>query len=113
MVDRVRFQILARETPFTIPQETQASVSICVLAIALNLVLAMLPHLPTIQTQEADYLMVLTVPWVRVAVEPFESLSLAATYVHSYNQSNTGTGTVRSNFQAQTEDCFGRVSSFN
>ena len=45
----------------------------------------------------------------QVAVEPFESLSLAATYVHSYNQTNTGTGTVRSNFQAQTEDALGEL----
>jgi len=43
----------------------------------------------------------------QITVEPFKSLSLAATYVHSYNQTDTGTGTSRSNFQSQTEDALG------
>ena len=43
----------------------------------------------------------------QITIEPFESLSLAATYIHSYNQTDTQTGTSRSNFQSQTEAAFG------
>ena len=43
----------------------------------------------------------------QVTVEPFESLSLAATYVHSYSQSDTETGTDRANLQSETADLFG------
>ncbi|MEL6930340.1 MAG: iron uptake porin [Cyanobacteria bacterium J06600_6] len=43
----------------------------------------------------------------QITVEPFESLSLAATYIHSYNQTDTETGTSRANFQSQTESDFG------
>ena len=43
----------------------------------------------------------------QITVEPLESLSLAATYVHSYNQTDTQTGTSRSNLQSQTEEAFG------
>ena len=43
----------------------------------------------------------------QITVEPLDSLSLAATYVHSYNQTDTQTGTSRSNLQSQTEADFG------
>ena len=43
----------------------------------------------------------------QVTVEPFKSLSLAATYVHSYSQSDTETGTDRANLQSETADLFG------
>ena len=43
----------------------------------------------------------------QVTVEPFASLSLAATYVHSYNQSDTATGTNRANLRSETADLFG------
>ena len=43
----------------------------------------------------------------QIAIAPLESLSLAATYVHSYNQSDTETGTNRANLQSQTEELFG------
>lgn len=47
----------------------------------------------------------------QVTVEPFKSLSLAATYVHSYNQSDTETGTARANLQSETADLFGEETS--
>ena len=43
----------------------------------------------------------------QIAIAPLESLSLAATYVHSYNQSDTETGTGLANLQSQTEELFG------
>ena len=43
----------------------------------------------------------------QITVEPFSNLSLAATYIHSYNQSDTETGTNRANLQAETEAAFG------
>ena len=43
----------------------------------------------------------------QVKIAPLKSLSLAATYVHSYNQSDTETGTTRANLQSQTEELFG------
>jgi hypothetical protein len=43
----------------------------------------------------------------QITLEPSESLSLAATYVHSYNQSDTTTGTNRSNLRSQTAELFG------
>ena len=43
----------------------------------------------------------------QITVEPFDSLSIAATYVHSYNQSDTETGTNRANLQSETEELFG------
>ncbi len=38
----------------------------------------------------------------QIKISPFDSLSMAATYVHSYNQSNTGTGTNNANLRSQT-----------
>ena len=43
----------------------------------------------------------------QIAIAPLKSLSLAATYIHSYNQSDTETGTIRANLQSQTEELFG------
>ena len=43
----------------------------------------------------------------QITIEPFSSLSVAATYVHSYSQSDTETGTNRANLQAETEAAFG------
>ena len=43
----------------------------------------------------------------QITVEPFDRLSIAATYIHSYNQSDTETGTNRANLQSETEDLFG------
>ena len=43
----------------------------------------------------------------QIKIAPLKSLSLAATYVHSYNQSDTETGTTRANLQSQTEELFG------
>jgi len=43
----------------------------------------------------------------QVTIAPIESLSLAATYVHSFNQSDTETGTNLSNLQSFTDDLFG------
>ena len=43
----------------------------------------------------------------QVMIAPFKSLSLAATYIHSYNQSDTETGTGLANLQSQTEELFG------
>ena len=44
----------------------------------------------------------------QITIAPLESLSLAATYVHSYNQSDTKTGTGLTNLQSQTEELFGQ-----
>jgi Carbohydrate-selective porin, OprB family/S-layer homology domain len=43
----------------------------------------------------------------QITLEPLKNLSLAATYIHSYNQSDTATGTSPSNIQSQTEALFG------
>ncbi len=43
----------------------------------------------------------------QIAIAPLKSLSLAATYIHSYNQSDTETGTNLANLQSQTEELFG------
>ena len=43
----------------------------------------------------------------QITVEPLENLSLAATYVHSYNQSDTETGTEQANLQSATVELFG------
>ena len=43
----------------------------------------------------------------QITVEPLENLSLAATYVHSYNQSDTETGTERANLRSLTAELFG------
>jgi hypothetical protein len=43
----------------------------------------------------------------QITLEPLKNLSLAATYIHSYNQSDTSTGTSFSNVQSQTEELFG------
>ncbi len=43
----------------------------------------------------------------QITIAPIESLSLAATYVHSFNQSDTETGTNLSNLQSFTSDLFG------
>lgn len=46
----------------------------------------------------------------QITIAPLEGLSFAATYIHSYNQSDTETGTNRANLQSQTEDLFGEES---
>ena len=43
----------------------------------------------------------------QIKLAPLKSLSLAATYIHSYNQSDTETGTNLANLQSQTEELFG------
>ena len=43
----------------------------------------------------------------QIAIAPLKSLSLAATYIHSYNQSDTETGTGLANLQSQTQELFG------
>jgi hypothetical protein len=43
----------------------------------------------------------------QITLEPSKSLSLAATYIHSYNQSDTKTGTSQSNLRSQTAALFG------
>lgn len=43
----------------------------------------------------------------QITLEPSKSLSLAATYIHSYNQSDTNTGTSQSNLRSQTAALFG------
>jgi Carbohydrate-selective porin, OprB family len=43
----------------------------------------------------------------QIIIEPVSNLSLAATYVHSYNQSDTKTGTSAANLQSQTAELFG------
>ncbi len=47
----------------------------------------------------------------QITVAPIESLSLAATYVHSYNQSDTQTGTNQANLQSLTAELFGSSAS--
>ncbi len=44
----------------------------------------------------------------QVTITPFPSLSLAATYVHSYNQSDTETGTNLANLRSRTAEVFGQ-----
>jgi hypothetical protein len=46
----------------------------------------------------------------QIAIAPKDNLSLAATYIHSYNQSDTGTGTQRANLQARTADLFNEAA---
>jgi len=46
----------------------------------------------------------------QIAIEPIDSLSLAATYIHSYNQSDSETGTNQANLQAETEEVFGEAT---
>jgi len=43
----------------------------------------------------------------QIVIEPLKNISLAATYIHSYNQSDTRTGTRRANLQSQTAEVFG------
>jgi hypothetical protein len=43
----------------------------------------------------------------QITLEPSKSLSLAAIYIHSYNQSDTKTGTSQSNLRSQTAALFG------
>ena len=43
----------------------------------------------------------------QITIAPFDSLSLAATYIHSYNQSDTQTGTNTANLQSETVRVFG------
>lgn len=43
----------------------------------------------------------------QIKISPFDSLSLAATYVHSYNQSDSGTGTNNANLRSQTAATLG------
>ena len=43
----------------------------------------------------------------QITVAPVKNLSFAATYVHSYNQSDTETGTDRANLQSRTAELFG------
>ena len=45
----------------------------------------------------------------QITVSPWESLSLAATYVHSYNQSDPATGTKRANLRSETEALLSEV----
>ncbi len=44
----------------------------------------------------------------QITVTPFPSLNLSATYVHSYNQSDTETGTNRANLRSRTAELFGQ-----
>ena len=43
----------------------------------------------------------------QITLTPIETLSLAATYIHSYNQSDTETGTDLANLQSLTTELFG------
>ena len=43
----------------------------------------------------------------QITIEPFDDFSLAATYIHSYSQSDTETGTSRANIQSETAKVFG------
>ena len=45
----------------------------------------------------------------QITVEPWSTLSLAAIFVHSYNQTDTETGTNLSNLQSATEELFGEA----
>lgn len=47
----------------------------------------------------------------QIKIAPFDSLSLAATYIHSYNQSDTQTGTNNANIQSETTQVFGEEIS--
>lgn len=47
----------------------------------------------------------------QIAIAPTNSLSLAATYIHSYDQSDTETGTNRANLQSQTAKLLGEETS--
>ncbi len=47
----------------------------------------------------------------QIAIAPTDSLSLAATYIHSYDQSDTETGTNRANLQSQTVKLLGEETS--
>ena len=42
----------------------------------------------------------------QITIAPIESLTFAATYIHSYNQSDTETGTNRANLQSQIANLF-------
>ena len=44
----------------------------------------------------------------QIAIAPTDNLSLAATYIHSYDQSDTETGTNRANLQSQTAKLLGQ-----
>ena len=44
----------------------------------------------------------------QITVTPFPSLNLSATYVHSYNQNDTETGTNRANLRSLTAELFGQ-----
>jgi hypothetical protein len=45
----------------------------------------------------------------QITFTPNESLTVAATYVHGYNQSDTETGSTNANIQSLTEDLFGEA----
>ncbi len=47
----------------------------------------------------------------QIAIAPTDNLSLAATYIHSYDQSDTETGTNRANLQSQTAKLLGEETS--
>lgn len=47
----------------------------------------------------------------QITIAPMENLSLAATYIHSYNQSDTETGTNRANLQSRTAELLGEETS--
>jgi hypothetical protein len=46
----------------------------------------------------------------QIKIAPRDNLSLAATYIHSYNQSDTRTGTQRANLQARTAELFNEAA---
>lgn len=46
----------------------------------------------------------------QITIAPIDNLNLAATYIHSYNQSDTGTGTQRANLQTQTAELFNEAA---
>ena len=43
----------------------------------------------------------------QIEIAPFDRLSFAATYIHSYNQSDTETGTDRANIESTNSEAFG------
>ena len=47
----------------------------------------------------------------QITIAPLDRLSVAATYVHSYNQSDTETGTDKANVRAETAEVFGESIS--
>ena len=47
----------------------------------------------------------------QITIAPFDRLSLAATYVHSHNQSDTQTGTDTANIRSETAEVFGESIS--